>query len=461
MTHTISRRRFLGVAAGTAAAGLVVLKDARMARGMEANDAVRVGLIGAAGRGRWFCDILTRTRGIRLVALCDVDRRKAQPSFEQLPDLPKFEDFRIMLDKMRDGLDGCVVATPDNTHAVASAAVIRAGKGVFTEKPLTLKVHESHVLRLLAREHKTATQMGNQGTSSQAFQEAAARIRAGQLGEVREAWVWKDGGGGGRPKVRWDEAPVPETLNWDLWLGPAKARPYHPAWMQWHGWREFGSGELGNWGSHSANLPFKALGCDALWRADPASKPRLKFRAEASDASEERYPAWWVNHWSFPASEGLPPATIHWVTQNSPAFADLKARMLAAGVQLNDRGQPAYDGSHHTGCFIQGPKGCIVASSHNMSYKFLPADKGEVPPAPDAPRSRGHEMDWALAIRGGPPAAGNYEYSGPLNEMLMLGNVSNLVANEDLEYDPLECKVTNNAAADALVRREYRQGWTL
>jgi hypothetical protein len=418
--------------------------------------------VGVAGRGSWFCDLLGRTPGMKLVALCDVNEFRAKAAYEQYPDLPKFVDFRVMLDKMRDSLDGVIVATPDNTHAVASAAAMRAGKGVFTEKPLTLNVYESHVLGKLAREHKVATQMGNQGTSSQAFREALGLIQAGALGEAREAWVWIDGGGGGRPQVNKEDVPCPPTLHWDLWLGPARYRPYHPVWMQWHGWREFGSGSLGNWGSHSANLPFMALKCHTLWQVDASIKPRIRFRAEASETDVERFPRWWTNRWEFPAREGMPPAVINWVTQNAPAFAELKQKMLDAGVRLNDRNQPDYPGSHHTGCFIPGTRGVIVASSHNMTYKFLPAKKDEAPPAaPQTVRSLGHERDWAAAIKGGPPAWSNYDYSGALNEMLMLGNVATQTSGADLEYDPLACKVVNNDKADGLLRRQYREGWTL
>jgi predicted dehydrogenase len=458
MRYNVTRRQWLRGAAG---AGVLVIRAAARA-GTAANDDLAIGLVGAGGRGCWFCDLLPRTRGMRLVALCDVDEHKARQSFDQFPDLPKFADFRVMLETMADRLDGVIVATPDNTHAVASAAALRAGKPVYTEKPLTLNVYESHVLRRLAREQKVATQTGNQGTSSRAFREALALVRGGALGEVRDAYVWIDGGGGGKPRVNRTDIPCPETLHWDLWLGPARARPYHPVWMRWHGWREFGSGGLGGWGSHSANLPFMALGGHTLWHADPASRPRLRFRAEASEADAERYPRWWVNHWEFPARDGLPPAAIHWVTQNSPAFADLKQKMLDAGVELNERNQPVYRGSHHTGCFIPGTKGAIVASSHNMTYRFLPAEKGAEPPQPpEVARSRGHENDWAAAIRGGPPAWSHYDYSGPLNEMLMLGNVSSQLPGEDLEYDPLACTVTNHAKADGLLRRQYREGWTL
>jgi len=460
MQRLVTRRQFLRGAASVGA-GVLILKNPALARTFKANESANIALVGAAGRGLWFCDLLPRTKGMDLVALCDVDEYKARGVFEKFRDLPKFNDFRVMLDKMGKSIDGVIVATPDNTHAVISAAAIRAGKAVYTEKPLTLNVYESHVLRKLAREHKVATQMGNQGSSGYAFREALTLIRSGAIGEVREVYVWIDGGGGGAPKIN-KTVPCPKTLHWDLWLGPAKYRPYHPVWMRWHGWRDLGSGSLGGWGSHSANLPFMALQCHTLWHADPSEKPRIRFRGEASEVNTERYPRWWTNRWDFPARKGLPPVTFHWVTQNSPAFAELKQKMLDAGVKLNARNQPDYKASHHTGCFIPGTKGVIVASSHNMTYKLLPKDKDAPPPkVPPFQRSIGHEREWVAALKGGPSAWSNYDYSSALNEMLMLGNVSNLVFGEDLEYDPLACKIVNNAKADGLLRRKYRDGWTL
>ncbi len=460
----ITRRRFLRTAAGTGA-GVLVLGDASLVRGYAANEAVAVGQVGVAGRGLWFTErLLPRTKGIRLAALCDVDRHKARGVFEKYPALPKFADFREMLDKAGKDLDGVIVATPDNTHAVASAAAIRAGKAVFTEKPLTHDVYESHVLRTLAAEKKVATQMGNQGTSSRGFRRADELIAAGAIGKVTEAWVWCMGGGGGRPRVNKKDVPCPETLSWDLWLGPAERRPYHPVWMRWQQWRDFGTNTLGNWGSHSANLVFKALKIDRLWHAKAASKPRLTFRGAASEVVEDRWPHWWTCRWDVPARAGLDPVTVRWVQTTAPEYQTLLERFRAFECKLDPKQKvPDYPGSYHTGCFLVGEKGAIVSNSHNTTYQLLPARKYKdyVGPREKAPRSRGHEREWAHAVRGGPAAWSNFDYSGPLNEMLQLANVANRVPGEDLEYDPLACRVTNSAKADALLRRDYRDGWRL
>jgi len=461
MQGGMTRRRLLGGAA-SAGAGVLLLGRAGSARSFAANEAARIALIGVAGRGLWFSGLLPRTRGMDLVALCDVDEYKARGVFEKFDKTPKFNDFRVMLDKMHKGIDGVIVATPDFTHAAASAA-IRRGKAAYTEKPLTHHVHESHVLRRLARENKVATQMGNQGTSSPAFRRSLDLIRQGVLGEVREAWVWCMGGGGGQPRVNVTDVPCPKTLHWDLWLGPARYRPYHPMWMRWKVWREFGTNALGNWGSHSANLAFMALDVHSLWHADPADRPRLRLRGGAEKVDTECWPRWWTCTWEVPARGKLPPAKIHWLTTGAPAFATFLQRMKAYDTKLNEHQLPGYPGSHHTGCFLIGSKGALVANSHNTTYVLLPEArwKGVELPEQKVPRGIGHEREWVRAIAGGPAPMSNYDYSGPLNEFLQLANVASLVPGEDLEYDPLNCRITNHPKADGLLRREYRKGWTL
>ncbi len=462
MRRDITRREFLRGAAG-AGAGVLILRRAASARTFAANEAVGIALVGVAGRGLWFSGLLPRTKGMDLVALCDVDEYKAKGVFQKFPKLPKFNDFRVMLDKAGKDIDGVIVATPDNTHAVASAAAVRHGKAIYTEKPLTHDVYESHVLRGLARERKVATQMGNQGTASGAFRRSLELIRAGVLGEIQEVYVWCMGGGGGRPRVSKTDVPCPKTLHWDLWLGPAKYRPYHSMWMRWKVWREFGTQSLGNWGSHSANLAFMSLKVHSLWHGKAADKPRIRFRGGAERVDTECWPRWWTCTWNIPAREGLPAVPIHWLTTAAPAFGKMQEKMKAVKMKLNKYGLPAYEGSYHTGCFLIGTKGALVSNSHNTRFVLLPEEKwkGFEGPPQTIPRGIGHEREWVRAIKGGPAAMSNYDYSGPLNELLQLGNVADQVPDVDLEYDPLACKITNNAKADALLRRKYRQGWTL
>lgn len=184
---SFSRRRFLK--ASTAAAAGASLIPHKLAFGYAANQRLGVAIVGAGGRGRWFVDTMPRI-GENVVALCDTNERRAAESFAKMPDVPKFDDFRKMLAQLDRQIDAVIVATPDHTHAVATAAAIRAGKHVYCEKPLTHNVHESRVVRQLARQHGVATQMGNQGTATEAFRRAVELIRAGSIGTIREVHVW-------------------------------------------------------------------------------------------------------------------------------------------------------------------------------------------------------------------------------------------------------------------------------
>ena len=252
-TSPLPRRRFL-VTTGLGAGAILLLKDPRSARAYAANERLNVALVGVGGRGTWFVDTIPKMQNV--VALCDVNERKLTEAFgrweegaQRLASSPQpwerdtaaafrrhlearpktFRDFRRMLEEMGQGIDAVVVATPDHTHAVASAAAIRAGKHVFCEKPLTRTLHESRALRELAREHKVATSMGNQGTASGPFRRALELIRDGTLGEIKEVHVWNTGGGAECSRRRPGSEPVPAWLDWDLWLGPAAERPYHRA----------------------------------------------------------------------------------------------------------------------------------------------------------------------------------------------------------------------------------------
>jgi hypothetical protein len=240
-----NRRHFLRRAAwgGT---GFFLLEAAGSAWSAQANHKLNIALVGVGGRGSWFVGAIPRL-GENLVALCDVDDAKNPDAYQQLPRARKFHDFRRMLDTMGEGIDAVIVATPDHTHAVASAAALRAGKPVFCEKPLTRTVHESRALRKLARQHQLATSMGNQGTAAGPFRRALELIRTGTIGDVKEVHIWNSEGGADRQEPPSGGAPVPEGLDWDLWLGPVAYRPYHRAWLQRNAWRDFGTCQLGNW----------------------------------------------------------------------------------------------------------------------------------------------------------------------------------------------------------------------
>jgi hypothetical protein len=436
------------------------------------------------GRGEWFVETIPNQQNV--VALCDVNakkidgalqhwqklsdtfansqhdwERRASANYRRLLDAKPaiFPDFRKMLDQMGKGIDAIVVATPDHTHAVVSAAAMHAGKHVFCEKPLTRTLHESRALRELARKQKVATAMGNQGTYSGPFRRAVELIRNGTIGEVKEVHIWNSGGGADRKQLPKGEQAVPQGLEWDLWLGPAAARPFHAEWLQRHNWREFGTCQLGNWGSHTANLGFMALKVHDLWlnAASANSRPIIRVQAQHTGVNPLSFPRWEKVQWHVPARAGFPPITLNWYNGDAPGSRELRARLNA---DAEDKDRNSWD---FAGTLIVGTKGSIHTTGHNMWFHLLPEKQFEgvqCNRAEELENSRGAEQDWFTACRGGKPAWSNFDYADALNEFLMLGNVATQFDTE-LEFDPVAMKIVNNSAADALLRSEYRSGWTL
>jgi len=261
----LTRRAFLGTAG---VAGALLLRQGR-ALSYAANEQLQVAVVGLGGRGSGFAveegwSSVRQQTGGRIAALCDVNKKKAAPAFQRYPDVPKFEDFRVMIDQMGSKLDAVIVATPDHVHAAPSAYALRAGKHVFCEKGLTRTIQESRTLAELAFEKKRSTQMGNQAGYNDRVVE---NVWAGRLGEIQTIHMWGGGGAGPRPKPSGTH-PVPDYLNWDLWLGPAAYRPYHPDWMKHAMWREFSCGHPGWWGAHLWATLFKTMKLETLWPID-------------------------------------------------------------------------------------------------------------------------------------------------------------------------------------------------
>ena len=482
MARRMKRRDVLrGLACG--GAGLAVLSHGQSSRGQAAGEKVNLGLIGVGGRGRWFVDTIPRLGPANVVAICDVDDRKLADTFKRWGDLGKkfadskhswekrsaptfqrlaqekpktFHDFRKMIAEMGDRLDGVIVATPDHTHAVASAAAIKAGKAVFCEKPLTRTVRESRALRELARKHKVVTAMGNQGTYSGPFRRALELIRGGAIGEVTEAHVWNSGGGANRTKPPAGTPPVPEHLHWDLWLGPAAERPYHPNWMRRNAWRDFGTCQLGNWASHTANLAVMALRVHELWLAE-APKATIRVEAKCSSINHLSFPRWERVTWHVPARGDLKPVPITWYNGAAPGARERIDALKKKTIE------PFRGGMNFAGTLLVGTKGQIHATGHCMSFALLP-EKNYRDVQRNRPEtvasSRGAEMDFLAACRGGKTPWSNFDYADALNEFLMLGNVATQF-DSPIEFEPVACKIVNNPDADAALSGPYRKGWSL
>ncbi|MFQ5809606.1 MAG: Gfo/Idh/MocA family protein [Armatimonadota bacterium] len=458
MSSRVDRRTFLRNAA-RGGAGLVILSNSRSVSSAQANEKLNVALVGVGGRGGWFAKTMPKLSNV--VALCDVNEQRAAEAFKAFPDLPKYHDYRKMLDEMDKQIDAIVVATPDHSHAGPCVRAMKMGKHVFVEKPLTHNVREARIMRETAAEHKVATQMGNQGTSSPAFRRALELIQGGVLGEIREAYVWKDGGGPGRRDLPSEAEAIPEHLKWDLWLGPAADRAYNQQWMRWHGWRDFGTGQLGNWATHTANLAFKSLKMDSLWYADPTDKLHITVEAEVSEIDRHSFPKWEKIHFQIPARGELPPVTLHYYNggQGPGARAEIEER-LGRPLDWGDHGEKKWN--DHAATLILGTEGRLWANGHNTQFALMPADKfkGLDGPPESLPRSPGHEREWLNACGGGDPAWSNFNYATPLAEFLHLGNLSTQF-HYPVEYDPVACKIVTSEEADAALRREPRKGWEL
>jgi hypothetical protein len=459
MSSRTDRRAFLQKTA-QGGLGLLILKNSQSVSTAQANEKLNIALIGVGGRGTWFVDTIPKMENV--VALCDVNEQRAADSFRKLPGTPTFYDYREMLSEMADQIDAIIVATPDHSHAGPSIMAMRMGKHVFCEKPLTHNVREARLMRETARECQVASQMGNQGTASHGFRRALELIQQGVLGEIRDVYVWKDSGGPGRRARPQDTPPVPEYLKWDLWLGPALDRPYHETWVKgWHGWREFGTGQLGNWATHTANLAFKALKVDSLWYAGPDTQPRITVEAEVSEIERDSFPKWEKIRFHIPARGDLPPFTLHYY--NGSSASGMRAEieeLLGRPLDWGDHGAKKW--VDHAATLIIGSEGKLWANGHNTEFTLMPEEKfeGMGGPPQTLPRSPGHEREWLNACRGGEPAWSNFDYATPLAEFLHLGNVATQF-DHAIEFDCLACEIVNDPSAGAALTREYRQGWEL
>jgi hypothetical protein len=462
MKSNLNRRAFLRTTAA-GGASLLILKNSRSAWSYQANEKLNIALVGVGGRGRWFVDTMPGL-GQNVVAMCDVNEARAGDAFARIPQAKKFHDFRRMLDEMERGIDAVIVATPDHTHAVASMAAMKLGKHLLCEKPLTHSIYEARTLRNAANQFKVATQMGNQGTSSEAFRRAVELVQAGVLGEIREVHAWNTGGGAGDRKLPEGTQPVPDSLQWDLWLGPAPDRPFHSEWLRWHAWRDFGTGQLGNWAVHSMNLPFKALKLDELWSGSSEGGPApslLRVEAEVSGHHPRTFPRHETIRFQFPARSGMPPVTVHWHNGAGQApNRDVLEGYIGRKLDWGDAGEKKY--RDHAGCILAGSKGVLHATGHNMSFTLHPEEKwkGFEGPEKTMPRSPGHEREWIHACKGGPAAMSHFNYGAALTEFVLLGNIATRLEGA-IEFDPRAMKIPNRPEAEAFLQREYRPGWML
>jgi predicted dehydrogenase len=414
---------------------------------IQPSDKLNIAGIGIGGMGRNNVDNVAKTENI--VALCDVDwREQSARVFKAYPQAKQYKDYRVMLDKQKE-IDAVIVATSDHTHAVISLEAMRRKKHVFTQKPLTHTVHEARVLAKAAKEYKVATQMGNQGQASDGPRRLREIIWDGVIGPVREVHVWTDRPNKGLLGTYWPqgvnrpgETPkAPAELDWDLFIGPAPMRPYHPAYhpFNWRGWWDFGTGALGDIGCHSLDPVFRAL--------------KLKYpstvEAVSSLINDETYPSASIVRYEFPARDEMPPVTLIWY---DGGLRPMQIPELEEGMMMGAGGT-----------LYVGDKGKI------LDNKILPLSLRNSYKAPDPyiKSSPGHEQEWIEACKGGKPAGSDFEWAGPLTETVLLGNIAlrkelrEILGGKLLRFDYEKFCFTGLPEADKFLHTVYREGWTL
>ncbi|HPD14741.1 MAG TPA: Gfo/Idh/MocA family oxidoreductase [Planctomycetota bacterium] len=466
---SLTRRGFLGSAAG---AGALLLTRCQP-RAYAANEQLQVAVVGVGGRGAGFCveegwSSIRQQTGGRIAAMCDVNKQKAAESFKRYPDVPKYEDFRVMIAEMGSKLDAVVVATPDHVHAAPSALALRAGLHVFCEKGLTRTLHEARTLAELTVEKKLSTQMGNQGGYNERVIES---VWAGRLGEIQTIHMWGGGGAGPRPKPS-GEHQVPDYLNWDLWLGPATYRPYHPEWLQHAMWRDFSCGHPGWWGAHLWATLYKAMKLETLWPIDkkpPAAGAKtIKVTAECCEVCELTFPRSSIVHWDIPARMDLPPIRLSWFAGGGEVEKRRRDFLREFFGKHPEWGSPDDKRwSSWTGNLWFGTEGAMYTFGHgDATMALLPEEKfKDLPPPPQSlprPLPGRFLRGWVDGMTKGLTPMGCFNaFSGPFTEWFLLANVATLFPDRPLEFDPVACRIVNHEEADKLLRPPYREGWTL
>ncbi len=472
--NSISRRKFLAGTASTVAAFTIVPRHVLGGKGfVPPSERVNVAGVGVGGIGRGNLSRMARLDRIEkgvynpvdenispvnVVSLCDVDHKYSARTYKLFPKAKVYDDYRKMLDKQKD-IDAVLVATPDHTHAVIALKAINMGKHVYVQKPMTYTVKEARMLTEAARKMGVATQMGNQGHSNEGTRLICEWIWDGAIGDVKEVDMWTNRPiwpqGIDRPT---GEPWVPRGLNWDMWIGPAPMRPYNRAYHPrfWRGYWDFGTGALGDMACHVMDPAFWALklkyptSFEASVSRYMHHSPGERWGSIVYDS--DTYPHASKIHYEFPAREGMPAVTANWF---DGGLLPKRPEALEAGRRMGDGGN---------GVIFHGTKGKIMCGCYGESPRLIPetAMKAYKRPAKTIARIPGsHEQDWLRACKGGPKACSNFDYSGPLTEMVVAGNLAMRFPGKKLMWDGDNMKVTNLPEANDYVHRQYRQGWTL
>ncbi len=454
----ISRRQLMKGAA--AAAGAMFAQSVpRSVIGAAPSDTVNVAGIGMGSMGG--ADIrAARQAGANVVALCDVDQVRAAPVYKDFPEATRYTDFRRLLDKEKH-VDGVIIATPDHSHATIAMAAMERGKHVYCEKPLAHTTYEVRMLTEAARAHGVATQLGNQGHSFEAIRAFRECVRSGAIGEIREVHAVQYAFGYSRiselARIH-DDHPVPKTLDWDMWLGPAPYRKYNPLYVpsNWRGWRQFGSGNMGDFVCHVVDPVF--------WALDLGAPTSVVAEAEGYDPQKhaETFPASSKVRFEFPARGKRPAVTLYWY--DGDRYAPPEGGELIPS--------PGWVAGKSVGALVVGDKGKLVYGSHGArGWRIIPEvamkryqgdrEMEYEQSEPGLPSNVAHHSDWLRACKGGDPAGSNFDYGGPLTEIATLGDIALRMLGTELEWDAEHMMFPNRPEANQYLHSRYRDGWTL
>ncbi len=442
----LSRRRFIETSTLAAAAfSLPRFSIAKTAGG--AGRKLNVAVIGVAGMGSY---ALGEAAKENLVALCDVDDARAAGAYKKYPDVPRFKDFRVMLDKLGKNIDAVAVSTPDHVHFAAAMAAMEHGKHVFVQKPLAHNIWQLRTLRKAASHYQVITQMGNQGHTFEGMHRIKEWVDAGLVGEVREVITWTN-----RPNPPWfippgsfppATAPVPATLDWDLWQGPTKTRPYSSDYLpvRWRGWWDYGSGSLGDIGCHTLDAPFWVLDLGLPTKVEVERKPPPGpgFISMSSMVT-----------FHFPARGDKPPVVLKWFERG---YEVPKPKRWDPGAKLGGEGGMYMEGSKET-LYHGGMRPNSPQLTPNARFTELRPQLAKIERLPSV--GNGPIDEWYRAIKGdGPPPGSNFEYAARLTEVVLLGALAQQTG-KSLEWDAQNMKVTGQPELDILIREPARDGW--
>ncbi len=437
----INRREALAAGAAVATVTIVPRHVLGGPRFKAPSDKLNIAGVGIGGMGS---GDLRACAGENIVALCDVDQRAVARNAQRFPKAKQHSDFRKMLESQKE-IDAVVCATPDHNHAVVSMMAMKMGKHVHCQKPLTHSVYEARMMGKTAKETGVATQMGNQGQANENARLIQEYIRSGAIGTVREVHA----GSNRRPPISprgvsrpTAAPPVPSELNWDLWLGPAPARPYHPTYhpFAWRGWWDFGTGVLGDIGCHQLSAVFKALK-----PGHPTSVEACSSNNQVGpEIANETAPKSSITRWRFPAAGDRAAFNITWwdggLTPPRP-----------------EELEPGHSFGKGDWLLVVGDKGKM------LGHRLIPESKARQIGAPPRvlERSPGHYKEWIDACKGGKPAGSNFvDHAAHLAEVVLLGNIA-IRTNEHLLWDGDNLRFTNSEKANQLLNPPYREGWSL